>query len=194
MRELIAIRSVACAAVVAFLSGCDRGEFAPAEPSRYFFVDHAEDAVRELPLRQRTQLSTSITMADETRRSLVPPTPSRLTFDVDVPVDAMLRFAIGVFTFDAPGLAAAVEFNLYVDAGSGEAEVFAGVVGRARPNLWFDREVDLLRWQGAKVRVIFETKQKGQKAGLRENVELLLSGAIRFYPAGAAGRSVRTSS
>ena len=162
MRELGAIRSMACAAAVAFLSGSGCGE-PPAEPSRYFFVDHAEDAGRDLLLRQGTQLSTSITLADETLRSLVPPIPSRLAFDIEVPVDAVLRFALGVFTFDEPGLAAAVEFNLYVDAGNGEEEVFAGVVGRARPNLWFDREVDLLRWQGAKVRLIFETKQKGAR-------------------------------
>jgi len=162
MRELVAIRWVASAAAIALLYGSGCGERVPEKPSRYFFVDHAEDVAWELPLRKGTQLSTSITMADETRRSLVPPIPSRLAFDVEVPVDPVLRFAIGVFTFDKPGLAAAVEFNLYLDAGSGEEEVFAGVLGRARPNLWFDREVDLSQWQGARVRLIFETKQKGE--------------------------------
>ena len=97
-------------------------------------------------------------MADETRRSLVPPLPSRLTFAVGVPPDSVLRFATGVFTFDEPGLGAGVEFNLFLD----EEKIFAGVIGRAKPNLWLDHEVDLSRWEGESVRLTFETKQKGE--------------------------------
>ncbi len=162
MNEPVAIRWLACAAAMALLLGSSCGEREPPSPSRYFFVDHTENVGRELSLRRSTQLSTSITMADETRRSLVPPIPSRLEFDVEVPVDPVLRFAIGVFTFGEPGLAAAVEFNLQLDAGGNQEEVFAGVVGRARPNLWLDHEVELSRWQGEKVRLIFETKRKGE--------------------------------
>ena len=162
MRRWIAKRRLACVSVLALFCGSGCGEKPPTGPSRYFFVDHADDVGRELPLRQGTQLSTSITMADETRRSLVPPIPSRLGFDIDVPVDPVLRFGIGVFTFDEPGLGAAVEFHLFIDAGNGEERVFDGVIGRARPNLWFDHEVDLKQWQGAKVRLVFETTKRGE--------------------------------
>ncbi len=189
MRDLVSIRWVVCAAAIALVYGSGCEERAPARPSRYFLVDHAEDVGRELPRRKGTQLSTSITMADETRRSLVPPIPSRLAFDVEVPVDPVLRFAIGVFPFDEPDLAAAVEFNLYLDAGNGEEEVFAGAV-RARPNLWFDREVDLSRWQGAQVRLIFETKQKGETVEASGDRRVL---ALWGNPV-LSSRSVRTSS
>ena len=143
---------------IALLCGSGCRESAPVEPARFFFVDHAEEAEREPPIRKGVQLSAPITMADETRRSLVPPLPSRLTFAVGVPPDSVLRFATGVFTFDEPGLGAGVEFNLFLD----EEKIFAGVIGRAKPNLWLDHEVDLSRWEGESVRLTFETKQKGE--------------------------------
>ena len=142
------------AIAILYASGCvDRPQM---EPARFFFVDHTEEARRTPTIRKGARLSAPITIAEETRRSLVPPLPSRLTFTVDVPFDPGLRFGIGVFTFGRPILETAVEFNLFL----GEQEVFAGVVGRAKPNVWLDHEVDLSRWEGQTVRLTFETKQK----------------------------------
>jgi len=136
--------------------GCTDTE--PVATSRFFFVDHAEEAQSRPPVRRGTRLSAPITMADETRRSLVTPLPSRLTFSVDVPPDPVLRFATGVFTFDEPVMDSGVSFLLFLD---GE-KIFSRVVGRANPNVWLNHEVDLSPWEGETVQLTFATRRNGE--------------------------------
>ena len=92
----------------------------------------------------------------------MPPMPSALSFEVDVPVDPVLRFAIAVSTVGQPGMPVPVEFRVRVDDGSsapGEEElVFDGVVRRREPNVWLDQEVDLTAWSSSRIRLIFETE------------------------------------
>ena len=130
----------------------------------FFFTDHvgrAEadyDRDRFLSVRKDGLLSAPITLQAETRISLTPPLPSRLSFTVQLPQQPILRYAIAVKTLGDPDDWAAVEFRLSVTGGAEMRTVFVEGVDRSRPNRWMDRQVDLAPWSGQNVRLTFETK------------------------------------
>ena len=64
-------------------------------------VDEAEKDYDETLFRSYRKgglLSAPVTLGKETRRSLTPPVPSRLTFTVPIPAEPLLSFSIGVST------------------------------------------------------------------------------------------------
>ena len=101
-------------------------------------------------------LSAPVTLGKETRRSLTPPVPSRLTFTVPIPVEPLLSFSIGVSTLGEQTLLRPVRFTIYVD----EDIAFKETV-RDQPNVWLPRTVDLSEWSGRTVRLGFETVLRG---------------------------------
>jgi arylsulfatase A-like enzyme len=127
-------------------------------------VDHVVEAeavydrVAFQSFRKDGLLASPITMSGETRRALTPPLPSRLSFDIRVPPDPTLRFAIGSKILGDAVVWPAVDFILSIDTGRDEQVLFEESVRRARPNQWFDREVDLKPWSGKNVRLTFETR------------------------------------
>lgn len=151
------IRSTLSALVLAVLNvGCRPS----TEPSPSFLVDHLEQAHIEVGRDAGLQagvLSDVITFRGETRRAMPVPFPSRITFDVTLPPNAVLRFAVGASTMEQPTLLVPIEFRVTIDAGDGEERVFAETVRRSQPNRWFPREVDLSRWEDALVRLSLET-------------------------------------
>ena len=160
--RLVDRNSSALALVSAVIFGCTqtpRDHFRPV-----FFVaraDQAETAFDEAQFRSFRKdgsLSASITLDGDTRQALIPPLPARIAFDVDVPSEPLLRFAIGASTMGAPVLGAAVEFRLTVSTGGEPETVFIDTVKRATPNEWLEREADLSRWAGTRVRLTFETR------------------------------------
>lgn len=102
------------------------------------------------------------TLGGETRRALAPPFPSQVSFELKVPQDPVLRFAIAASTMGRATLSAPVEFRLFVDAGAGRELLLDETVRRAEPNRWLPREVDLSRWTGSTVRLVFETRSGGR--------------------------------
>jgi arylsulfatase len=133
-------------------------------PSTFSFVDHVDRAEREFDetrfrsFRPDGLLSGQVTLGRETRRALMPPLPSRLTFEVEIPPEASLRFGIAVSALGAEVSPAHVEFRVRLDDGGGEPEtVFEGIVRRREPNRFFDHEVDLSRWSGSHVRLTLDT-------------------------------------
>ena len=133
-------------------------------PSTFSFVDQIDRAERELDetrfrsFRPDGRLSGQVTLGTETRQALMPPLPSRLTFEVDIPPEAWLRFGIAVSALGADVSPAHVEFRVRLDDGKGEPEtVFEGIVRRREPNRFFDHEVDLSRWSGSRVRLTLDT-------------------------------------
>jgi arylsulfatase len=134
------------------------------EPARAFsLVEHVDRAERELDeakfrsLSPDGRLSGQVTLGRETRSALMPPLPSRLTFDVDLPPGASLRFGIAVSAPGAEVSPAHVEFRVRVDYGDEGETVFEGIVRRREPNRFFDHEVDLSRWSGSRVRLSLHT-------------------------------------
>jgi arylsulfatase len=128
-------------------------------------VEHVDRAERELDetrfrsFRPDRRLSGQVTLGRETREALMPPLPSRLTFEVDIPPEASLRFGIAVSALGAEVSPAHVEFRVRLDDGRGEPEmIFEGVVRRREPNRFFDHEVDLSRWAGSRVRLTLDTR------------------------------------
>ena len=89
--------------------------------------------------------------------------PSRLSFDVDLPAKAIMRFSNAVSTLGAEVQAAHVDFRVLLSDESGETAVFEGSVLRRQPNQWLDREVDLSRWSGSRVRLTLETRARNRR-------------------------------
>lgn len=145
-------------------STCHKPE--PESFSPLFFVDQLERkggsfARADLPTlhREGGGLSTSFTMADETRRALIPSSPSRLTFAVDIPPDPVLRFAIAAATLGGrPAARSLLDFRILVDTGFGEEICFSDTVERSRRNRWLDQDVDLSQWSGTKAQLTFEVR------------------------------------
>ena len=139
----------------------------------FFFVDHLADAegiynrAKFRSVRKDGALSSSVTMAGETQLSLTPPLPSRMTYEVRIPSNAVLRFSIGATPLGDEALSDPVDFRLHVGSDIGEEIHFSETVRRSGANRWFHREVDLTRWSGKKVRVTFETKLSGSGSDRR---------------------------
>ncbi len=82
-------------------------------------VDEAEkdyDETLFLSYRKDGLLSAPVTLGKETRRSLTPPVPSRLTFTLPIPAEPLLSFSIGVSTLGEQTLVQPlylVAFGLY---------------------------------------------------------------------------------
>jgi hypothetical protein len=161
--------------VLVGLLGCGQEADTPYLP--YDFVDHIDSARAELnehrfrSFRPYGRLSSQVTLGLETRKALVPPIPSAFGFDVDVPADPVLRFAIAVSTLGQPNLPVPVAFRVRVEDGEDTSLVFDGAVRRRKPNVWLDQEVDLTPWSGSRVRLVFETSSS--KAPDDANVTLL---------------------
>jgi hypothetical protein len=128
------------------LASCRRPSAEP--PSAFSFVDHVDRAERELDetrfrsFRPDGRLSGQVTLGRETREALMPPLPSRLTFEVDIPPEASLRFGIAVSALGAEVSPAHVEFRAW--RRRGEPKMVSRAAVEAEPNHFFDDEVDLL--------------------------------------------------
>ena len=135
----------------------------------FFFVDQLARkagtyARADLPnLHLQGDISTAITIADETRRALAPPSPSRLTFAVDLPPNPVLRFAIAAATLGGrPTQRSLLEFRIFADVGRGEELCFSRTIERPKRNRWLDHQVDLGQWSGRKVQLTFDVRPTEQ--------------------------------
>ena len=150
------------------LTAC--GNPAPA-PDAYALIDHVSEAERDFDeqhlrsIRGDARLVSQVTLQQDTRQALIPPVPSRLSFNVDLPAKAIMRFSNAVSTLGAEVQAAHVDFRVLLSDESGETAVFEGSVLRRQPNQWLDREVDLSRWSGSRVRLTLETRARTGDGG-----------------------------
>lgn len=127
-----------------------RGGEAPTFPEAFFFADHVDEAVADYDeLQFRSQRKDGRLAArvefpqdddvNESRYSLTPPIPSRLTFDAEIGEGAVLEFEIGVDTLGTGALPAPVVFAIEID---GEV-VFEEVVRRRFGDEWSRRRLEL---------------------------------------------------
>jgi arylsulfatase A-like enzyme len=150
------------------LPGCAAPPAPPSARAPFFFakqIDAAEqDFDRNLFLSYRKDglLAAPVTMDDETRLSLSPPVPSRLTFAVNVPHQPVFRFAIGVSGLGEEVLSRPVAFTVHVESDGHEEVVFEETVRRGQSNTWFDRSADLTPWSGESIRLVFDTSLVGE--------------------------------
>ena len=136
----------------------------PAERGPYFFAHRLADSetdfdeVRFRSFRKDGQLAGQVVFPSrddisESRFSLIPPLPSRLTYRVDVPVDGQLDFEIGVGALGAKVLPAPVTFVVEIDA----EPRFEETIRRRFGDTWLRRSLDLSDWSETTVDVTFET-------------------------------------
>ncbi len=137
----------------------------PATPTSYSFAREIDEALAEFDavefrsFRKDGSLTGRVSMDDfESRLSLIPPVPSRLTYEVSIPDEPHLDLGFGVSSFDGELLPAPIDFRLLIDSGDGEETVFQESVRRRFANRWFEPEIDLSRWAGKTARLVFETK------------------------------------
>ncbi len=135
----------------------------PSPPAPVLFARQVDEAEKNydqnlfLSYRKDGLLSAPVTLGKETRLSLTPPLPSRLTFTVQVPTEALLEFSIGVSTLGEETFSNPVQFAIYVD----EEVRFEQAVRRGQPNAWLQQTVDLSEWAGKTIRLGFETVARG---------------------------------
>ena len=139
--------------VLCFVSSCASPPENPSLPVLFARqVNKAEkdyDEALFLSYRKDGLLSAPVTLGKETRRSLTPPVPSRLTFTIPIPAEPLLSFSIGISTLGEQTLVQPVRFTIYVD----EDIAFEETV-RNQPNIWLPRTVDLSKWSGRAGRYI----------------------------------------
>jgi len=174
-------RLVSILLVPAFISafGCSSGSSERNRP--FYFIEHlgkAEgtfDRNQFRSVRRGARLSLPVTLNAETRLSLAPPLPSRLAFDVRIPSNPLLQFAIAVKPLADSKFWPPVEFRVLVETEGEEETLFAEALNRKQRLRWFDREVDVSRWEGRRVRLVFETSVPRRK-------ERVLWAARRLMP------------
>jgi arylsulfatase A-like enzyme len=181
-----------------FLPGCVTSPAPIAERAPFFFAKQVDAAEQEfdrnlfLSYRKDGLLAASVTMDGETRLSLSPPVPSRLTFAVGVPQQPEFRFAIGVSGLGEDVLPRPVAFTVRVESEDREGiVVFEETVRRGQSNTWFDRSADLTPWSGKSIRLVFDTSLVGENTA--EAGGTLLPAWGRPVLDDAGGRPERTN-
>jgi arylsulfatase A-like enzyme len=101
---------------------------------------------------------------EESRPAIIAPPASRFHFPVDVPMDARLRFAIGVqgkleIDPDRSGIRFAVDVD-----GQRRFERILNPASRHRDRQWVTEEIDLAPFSGRTVDVVFSTERENPAA------------------------------
>ncbi len=108
-------------------------------------------------LKAAPNSAASVTLGDETRRAFVTTLPSELGFAVEVPAEPNMQLSIAVATLVNEHWSP-VQFRILADTGSGPEVVFSETVKRPERNRWLAREVDLSRWVGQELNLMFQTR------------------------------------
>jgi arylsulfatase A-like enzyme len=142
------------------------------------------DEVAFRSMRKDGQVVGQITMAGRSLLSLTPPVPSSIRFQVDLPQEPVLRFAVGAPSLGDDALPASVELEVEVEEQGGRVPVFSELLRRRAVDRWEDHEVDLTRWAGKSVGLTlssrFKTTGGGQApAGLVSWGDPVISGRTR---------------
>ncbi len=143
--------------------GCSGPTDKPYPP--LFFVERVPSGTlhsvkrADLPsLHEQGVPSASVTLYDDTRRTLTPRLPSRLTFAAELPPRPVLQFAISVATLGKPKLWSPIQFRVALKSAKGEKTFFRETVHLPQRNQWLDRTVDLATWGESEAQVIFEVQ------------------------------------
>ena len=122
-----------------------------SEPTHYFFAEHfdrGEFTLEGGASTPRPARLDDFTLRSETRRALATPLPSAVSFELLVPQNSMLRFAIAASPMGHPTLLVPVDFAVLIDSGDAQEQIFTGTIRRSQPDQWFPQQVDLSRWRG----------------------------------------------
>jgi arylsulfatase A-like enzyme len=105
----------------------------------------------------------SVGAAGRQRRAFAVPAGSRVEETIELPEEARLDWSVAA---RSPGRRPIEARVLLVHAG-GETELASRTLspGRRGPGHWHDGRVDLSRWGGREVKLAFESRQPGGKAG-----------------------------
>ena len=99
----------------------------------------------------------AVVLANETRKALTIDLASSPAFNVDLPDEPILSFAIGASSRDRPTLLLPVVFRVLVDG----TQVFREELRRSQGGEWFPRVADLRPWGGKTARLVLEARPGG---------------------------------
>jgi arylsulfatase len=116
-----------------------------------------ETASPPIRLSDRTSgdVAAPVELTDETRRAFTLGLGSRVEFELNLPENPILSFAIGASSRDRPTLLLPVVFRVLVDG----TEVFQEEVRRSQGEKWFPRVVDLGSRGGKTARLVLEARR-----------------------------------
>lgn len=106
-----------------------------------------------------------VILAKETRLALAQDLPSRFEFDIDVPANAVLRFAVAVRQRGDEKQWPPIEFRILAE---GHAEpLFVEALTSREAGRYHDREVELSSIAGRRAQLVFETRVDGDDVRVR---------------------------
>lgn len=165
-------------------------ELAPPLPPGARIEGRARSRVRVGPLYPGSPLS-----GGGRRQSLIAPAPSRVSFRLEVPRHARLRFALGVERWKRPRWRpSGVRFRVRADG----KEVFHRVLNpwaRPKDRRWVEGEVDLGAYAGRSVNITLETDVEGRRQPLAatpgwSHVQLVRKRSVRRQLASSSAPNV----
>jgi hypothetical protein len=130
---------------------------------RYSLVDNYDEARTHYQegkypsfVEEKGPLAT-IDLSHEVRRSLTPPFPSRIVFEVDVPPAAFLEVSPAL-VMEQIVRRTRVEFIVWVGFEGERVEVYREPFRVGKANMWQHRRIDLTSWAGSHVELVLETR------------------------------------
>ncbi len=104
--------------------------------------------------RERTVVR-DVTLSGDSRLSITPPFPSRLTFSIDVPVSGVLELATAMVVMQQV-TRARVRFTVSVREEGVTAVVFEEILTLTEANRFRDTRIDLSSWSGRTIELVLE--------------------------------------
>jgi len=132
-------------------------------PPTYRLTDHLQPATSQTEdgtfasFVSDGSLSGPVTLDGETRLSLTPPLPAGLDFDLTLPAQPSLQFAVGIES-EREVSRAKVELEVTVESEGEETVVYRETFRSFQLNRWYPRRVDLNPWSEKPARIRLEVR------------------------------------
>ena len=160
-----------CTLLATILFGCSPGIDYPEKPL-YRFCDnldkaeitigHGKDSAGE----DRTSAGEGRGFKTDVRNAILCPVPSELIFNLTIPRNAVLTFAIGLRPEAGIEAGKAVSFKIIVEPrGSAPAELFSKAIQTDAEGGWLDEKLDISRFMNREAKIIFRTEFQPAQSG-----------------------------
>ncbi len=163
---MFSLRRAAALLLTAALASCRRGDETFAPPLDLLGLTYVVFAPEG-----ELELDSPVTLGDEPRPALTAPTPAEFRYRLRIPQDALLTFALGIATSPSSTGDESLPGNrmrFTVRAGEGQADqvLFDREIHLSRRDRWLPQAVDLRRYAGREIWLVFQTSIPGDHPSL----------------------------